>query len=103
MSPSRTARDYTLFDGSSNRQTNRNLDDELGNNGGGVVGANAPRIVYDRSYYSSDVLVVPIIFLNRNLLINDFKLINCFLSILEKLWYNFQVNFITIHECVHHD
>lgn len=49
MSPSRTARDYTLFDGSSNRQTNRNLDDELGNNGGGVVGANAPRIVYGES------------------------------------------------------
>lgn len=23
------------------------------------------------------------------------------LSILEKLWYNFQVNFITIHECFH--
>ena len=49
MSPSRTTRDYALFDGSSNRQTNRNLDDELGNNGGGVVGANAPRIVYGES------------------------------------------------------
>jgi len=50
MSPSRNARDYALLAVSRDRQTYRNLNDELGNNGGGVVGANAPsRIVYGES------------------------------------------------------
>jgi hypothetical protein len=53
MSPSRNTPDYNLFEGSRrDRQTNRNLDGELENNGGGgggLVGAIATRIVYGES------------------------------------------------------